>query len=530
MSATSSALYDAVCVDLAMHADTTVHPWSSHKQVAVHALRNSIVKKFEEQDTVADRAGLAKFLAIEDRNKAFLFDYASLPEWVQLVLGEARDAMHRALAGISPQMGSGNCGPGSSAGVGQLDVYTKHFAGPLSGCTSGIYRAYYASLTRRQMEAEDIRRAIYPDLVLCKGSSLSCVPKDAHISRTICTEPSMEMWLQKRCERNLTRALLRFGIDLANQQEVNREWARQGSLGRGVSTIDLTSASDTVLPSIVKFLLPREWYTWLNAIRCKSTVLPDGTLHRFALFSSMGNATTFPLQTLIFSSLLEGVYRICGGRAPIAVNGDDIIVSTVQYDNLSFVLQACGFLVNHEKSFKLGPFRESCGGDYWNGHDVRAVYVKRLDCISDWYSALNRVRDWCKLHDIVLFETLKFLVAGIRHATSKIHKDSKLHAVPTWEAPGSGFRDPCFKGSRYRCLMPQPRKLDMSPFVRGLSEPGLILAFLRGDLDGVTTSITLRSVVVKYRRRMCTTFFHDGRACNADEFLSAVIWGYAKGH
>ncbi len=41
-------------------------------------------------------------------------------------------------------------------------------------------------------------------------------------------------------------------------------------------------------------------------------------------------------------------------------------------------LQLCGFTVNSSKSFTDGPFRESCGHDYYKGIDIRPVYTKTM--------------------------------------------------------------------------------------------------------------------------------------------------------
>ncbi len=532
MSHTRTALYDALSIDMSSLLDPVAYPEQSATQAALRSLSASFLKKWEDTSERADQAAIQKFLEIEDRNSKFVFDYNSLPTKLQLILGEARAALGAWLEGLSPQQGAGNCGPGSSAGIGQVSSYEKHWDGPLSATSLGAYRAYFHSLTPRQIDAERIRAALYPEVQVRRASSLVCVPKTQAISRTICVEPSVNMWLQKRMESTLTLALKRAGIDLVHQQQVNRHWARQGSRGCGLATIDLSSASDTILPDVVRWLFPSEWYSWLNAVRCKYTILPDGSEHEFALFTSMGNAATFPMQTLMFAALLEGVYRICGGRGPIAVNGDDIIVTEAQYSNMTAALEAIGCIPNHEKSFSSGPFRESCGGDYWNGHDVRGVYIRKIDNLAEAYSALNRVRDWCSLHNVVLYETLHCLVKLVRSFASKLGRGSKLSGVPYWESPISGFRDPCFKGVRYKSVVVVPRRINLTPFTRGLSEPGLILAFLRGDLTSTNGQchITIRSDKVKLKRRTCTTFFHDGRACSKDEFLSLLIWGYAKGH
>ena len=93
----------------------------------------------------------------------------------------------------------------------------------------------------------------------------------------------------------------------------------------------------------------------------------------------MGNAFTFELETLIFWCLTRAVVEELqlsqNGR--VFAYGDDIICPTEAVPLLYKVLDFCGFTVNTEKSFTSGPFRESCGGDYFLGFDIRPYYVKK---------------------------------------------------------------------------------------------------------------------------------------------------------
>lgn len=60
----------------------------------------------------------------------------------------------------------------------------------------------------------------------------------------------------------------------------------------------------------------------------------------------------------------------------VSVFGDDIICPTDCAKSVTAALVFFGFKLNEEKSFVSGKFRESCGGDYFKGLDMRPHYLK----------------------------------------------------------------------------------------------------------------------------------------------------------
>lgn len=197
------------------------------------------------------------------------------------------------------------------------------------------------------------------------------VPKTWKTDRAIAKEPVLNGICQLAIGDYMVSRLLQAGCDLKNGQATNRAMAREGSQTGGLATLDLSSASDTVSRGIVSDLLPIDWVFFLEKFRSGHAFIGETkeTL-RQEKFSSMGNGFTFPLETLIFYSIASSVSE----RA--YVYGDDIIVKTEAVKILVEVLTACGFVVNRDKSFVDGPFRESCGGDYFEGIDVRPCFVK----------------------------------------------------------------------------------------------------------------------------------------------------------
>lgn len=241
-------------------------------------------------------------------------------------------------------------------------------------------------------------------LALERGNKLMFVPKSAKTDRAICVEPHTNILLQKGVGSYIRQRLALFGLDLTRQADKNALFARQGSIDGSYATIDLSSASDTISYAIVLELLPMEWFNLLDSLRSPETLLPDGTWLVNEKFSSMGNGFTFELETLIFFSLISAIKEVDCIDGEVMTFGDDIIVPTVMAETSIDFLEFCGFSTNVEKTYLSGPFRESCGKDYFNGVNVRPYQIKEL----------------------IQYETDKFKIAnGIHHFSCRLH--SHLH-------------------------------------------------------------------------------------------------------
>ncbi len=229
------------------------------------------------------------------------------------------------------------------------------------------------------------------------GNRFTSVPKDSRKNRGIAIEPSINVYFQLGLG-GLVRDRLRrnAGIDLLHAQQLHRAVARTGSITGEVATIDLSNASDTVCKNLVKILLPDRWYEAFASLRSPKTLV-EGKWILLEKFSSMGNGFTFELETLIFLSLSAAVSEYLSKShsvgSDILVYGDDIIVPTDMASELLVVLDFCGFSPNPKKTFTSGPFRESCGGDYFDGEAVRPLYLKDMPLQPfDWMIMANQVR------------------------------------------------------------------------------------------------------------------------------------------
>jgi len=231
------------------------------------------------------------------------------------------------------------------------------------------------------------------------------IPKDSRGPRLISMEPRETMYLQQGLMTMLYDAieyypLVRSQLSCTDQSR-NRDLSRSGSETGSYATLDLEEASDRVSLKLVTRLFPRNWVECLTATRSPQVVLPDGKIFPLQKFASMGSACCFPVECICFWALTlaatlpadDNLSRLFSRKTPrhkemfvdISVFGDDIIVPTSVADKAIRALESVGLKVNRNKSFTTGPFRESCGADFYLGRDVGITRIKsNLDVYRDW--------------------------------------------------------------------------------------------------------------------------------------------------
>lgn len=485
-------------------------PFSSPRSVASTMLLESIFKKFEDPNPGADAKAIEKFYAVNERMGAYKLVVSS--SWDEEVIGNVKTCLDRFLHpegmplvdSFYQLFQAGETGPGASIAGRGGDFYTKMFSSELTTTGLPLYAEYRSNIRdlTSWSEAENLRFTKYAGPLLVEGNRLSLVPKNIDISRTICTEPTLNMWYQLGLG-NVVRERLRsfFGIDLRHVADVNRHMARLGSMdpdgSKSFSTIDLESASDSISLTLVDELFPQWFSSILKYLRSPVSRLPDGSALTLNMISTMGNGYTFPLQTLLFSAVVSAVYaergiplsRVNSEKPNWSVFGDDIIVRSDAYDRVVHVLDLLGFRVNAEKSFNKGPFRESCGCDFFKGHMVRGVYLKHLTTAQDTYVAFNKLVRWSARNKISLDLSLHYLL-----------KKAPFIGVPFWESDDAGFKVPEWwpwlrvkrrqGGVHYYASVPKLRSISLSEdnimVPRGLcsrlyNPSGLIVSVTRGD-------------------------------------------------
>jgi hypothetical protein len=223
------------------------------------------------------------------------------------------------------------------------------------------------------------------------------VPKSMKTRRTISKEPAGLMYFQQGVSRCLVdfihqHSFLSGHIDL-KVQEKNGKLALRGSATQQYSTLDLSSASDTVTLTLVKAVFRNTpLYPFLVALRSRTAVLPSGKVIAVEKYAPMGSALCFPIETLIFSCAVEFAVRRAvsthlGFFPRWRVYGDDIIVQEPLFWDVLLVLESLGFIVNQGKSFTSpSRYRESCGTEGYDGVDVTPMKISR-----GYYSPKSRI-------------------------------------------------------------------------------------------------------------------------------------------
>jgi len=281
-------------------------------------------------------------------------------------------------------------GPGATVGIKRVVTSGRKFDSPIIDCTTEVLGFGIHCLP--QMWKQRVNGFNVVD-----SADLEFVPKNCKTDRTIEIQPSLNIYIQKGIGSSIRDRLRSFGLDLTTQEN-NQEGARIASQRGDIWTIDLKSASDTIAHQTVRLLLKhrQDWLELLEWSRVGSCRRKDGSKIWLEKFSAMGNGYTFELETLIFYSICLAVNSLTKGDFQPLTYGDDIIVhdddSGLVLDTLKFL----GFSVNTDKTYGNTYFRESCGADYFDGHNVRPFLLKREgkdrdDYIEICYTYANQI-------------------------------------------------------------------------------------------------------------------------------------------
>jgi hypothetical protein len=253
-------------------------------------------------------------------------------------------------------------------------------------------------------------------------SRVTCVPKDFRGPRVICIEPKENQFAQQGLMDILYRHI---GLHPLTRRSISFfDTNRSQSLcyTDGISTIDLKDASDTISMSLARVILPKKIFALVTRYRTRSYTYKGKTVESTCL-ASMGNATCFPLETLIFwaiarsaMSLVTESFKGAQRRSlnqTLRVFGDDIIVPTWAFDVTMEALEACGFKSNVLKSCHLSPIKESCGAWTYYGHKCEIVKLKHTHVQNHrtWLHFRDSLSQWRQLACDATCETTRLLCA-----------------------------------------------------------------------------------------------------------------------
>lgn len=214
--------------------------------------------------------------------------------------------------------------------------------------------------------------------IVCR---IQAVPKDSRGPRLICVHPKEAVWTQQGTrhvlEHAITNSPLTRGKINFDDQSVNGLLALEASRTQDFTTLDLKDASDRLSAKVVRSLFGDHAYRYLACSRASKVQIGDRLiqLHKYA---PMGNALTFPVQSLCFWAMVRtGIALTHGVNCDdVYVFGDDIVYPSKYHRGALAGLTQFGLVPNLSKTFVRGSFRESCGVDALAGTDITPLRLK----------------------------------------------------------------------------------------------------------------------------------------------------------
>jgi hypothetical protein len=220
------------------------------------------------------------------------------------------------------------------------------------------------------------------------------VPKTLKTPRIIGIEPTAMQYAQQSLLPVILEGIKNFHLGSFlgfDDQSPNQEMARRGSLNGDLATLDLSEASDRVSNQLVLEMTSSSsrMRKAIQACRSRKADVPGHGVVRLAKFASMGSALTFPMEAMVFLTIIfHGIERalntqidpslIKSMKGRVRVYGDDILIPVEFVPSVIDSLELFGAKVNRHKSFWNGKFRESCGKEYYDGSDVSIVRIRQV--------------------------------------------------------------------------------------------------------------------------------------------------------
>lgn len=269
--------------------------------------------------------------------------------------------------------------------------------------------------------------------------TLTQVPKSWKINRGITPLSEFGLYWSHGISGYIEHCLRKHGLDIKRLESQHRILARRYSKSRSHVTADLSSASDSLTRPILNAVLPRRVYTDLRKTFVPSIVIDGREYHTLSCLP-MGNGATFPIETLVFYCICKAIGNLLKVGGVYSVYGDDLIYPSRIHTYVHRVFGDLGIQFNLEKTFRLSHFRESCGGDFYHGIDVRpALFPEREDIASGKQELQFLYKVWNALRE-------RWTRTELRSTFSLLEKEifvksyGKVYFVPLSFPPTAGFR------------------------------------------------------------------------------------------
>lgn len=223
---------------------------------------------------------------------------------------------------------------------------------------------------------------------------VTTVPKTLKAPRVIAVEPNWTMFYQQGLKDLLvetmeSHALTKGHINFRDQS-VNKVLALKQSVKKELATVDMKEASDRISNAAVidVFSVNRFICDALQATRTGEAYVPHLGVLSLNKFASMGSATCFPVEALMFFiGAITAMHRADGCHwtsssirkysKKVWVYGDDIIIPVKYISAFTSLSTDIGWRLNSRKSFYRSAFRESCGCDAYEGLDITPTYLRQ---------------------------------------------------------------------------------------------------------------------------------------------------------
>jgi len=302
------------------------------------------------------------------------------------VLREARSIAREILGDIDMDVFSRGCQIGKRATLGspRSSAYIDCKLGDPKAftCPSALRDWFFND----QLSLDPLLKGIIKDVFKGRSSpgkgpdlsadylNLVLVPKSWKTHRPITPLSLVGLYYSYGVGACVSERLREHGLDIRHLQMRHQRLARKYSATKSHVTADLSSASDSLRSDILNAVLPRQWYTLVQKTFVRRVRI-NGVEYYTESVLPMGNGATFPVETLVFYCLIKAVGRLANVNGTYSVYGDDLIYPARIHPYVLGIFQDLGVGVNYEKTFVHSYFRESCGGDYYRGFDVRPAMI-----------------------------------------------------------------------------------------------------------------------------------------------------------
>lgn len=272
------------------------------------------------------------------------------------------------------------------------------------------------------------------------AAKVALVPKDFRGPRVICEEPKENQFAQQGLWSLLRELLQSCHVTKHAICFESVEKSRALCADSRYATIDLKDASDNLSLALVRCLLPDWVFNTITRFRSrKASVRTAKAVTTFSTrcFATMGSATCFPMQTVVYWAIALGTMIAVrdswprsvqrGLRLDLRVFGDDIIVPLWCAGTVCDVLADCGLVVNEGKTCIHTPIRESCGAWTFMGINIPIYRWKTAGIAkhADWKSWSDQFEDLSnevhspRLNQCVLNALVDFIVPKLKTRYNK---------------------------------------------------------------------------------------------------------------